>query len=148
MIVGEQEGASTTSWWQWLQEQHALLGWLFVGSLLSLALTVALLPMLVVRLPADWFVAERATSPRAASVAGIALRVAKNVLGVVFVLAGIAMLVLPGQGVLTILIGLLLIDGPGKRALVRRIVARPAIRSVLDRVRARAGREPFRWDPA
>jgi len=148
VIVGEQEGASTTSWWQWLQEQHALLGWLFVGSLLSLALTVALLPMLVVRLPADWFVAERATSPRAASVAGIALRVAKNVLGVVFVLAGIAMLVLPGQGVLTILIGLLLIDGPGKRALVRRIVARPAIRSVLDRVRARAGREPFRWDPA
>ena len=61
-------------------------------------------------------------------------------------LAGLAMLVLPGQGLLTILIGLMLLDFPGKRRLERRIVARPAILAMLNRMRARRGRDPLRVD--
>lgn len=61
----------------------------------------------------------------------------------VFTLAGIAMLVLPGQGLLTILIGLLLLDFPGKRAVELRLVRRPAIRGFLDRMRQKRGVPPF-----
>ena len=63
-----------------------------------------------------------------------------------FLLAGLAMLVLPGQGLLTMLIGLLLLDFPGKRALERRVVRRPKILAFLNRMRDRRGREPLRLE--
>jgi len=53
------------------------------------------------------------------------------------------MLLLPGQGLLTILIGLLLLDFPGKRALELRLLRRPALRGFLDRMRQRRGVPPF-----
>jgi hypothetical protein len=64
----------------------------------------------------------------------------KNVAGGGLVLLGLTMLVLPGQGILTILIGLTFLDFPGKRRLEIWIVQRPSIRAGLDRVRKTAGR--------
>jgi UPF0716 family protein affecting phage T7 exclusion len=106
-------------------------------------LTIVLLPVVVVRLPADHFVADRRQRLARRGVAGWCLRGLKNLLGAVFVLAGIAMLLLPGQGLLTILIGLLLLDFPGKRALELRLLRRPALRAFLDRMRQRRGVPPF-----
>ena len=132
--------------WQWLQGHSELLTWLFVGSLASLALALALLPVLVVRMPVDYFAAERAPVRARRSAGGWIAAVLKNLLGALFVLAGLAMLVLPGQGLLTILIGLMLLDFPAKRRIERRIVARPAILAMLNRMRARRGRDPLRVD--
>ena len=67
----------------------------------------------------------------------------KNVLGVVLVLMGLAMLVLPGQGVLTFLIGISLLDFPGKRNLERRIVRTPTVYRAMDAIRRRAGQPPL-----
>ena len=53
------------------------------------------------------------------------------------------LLVLPGQGLLTMLIGLLLLDFPGKRAVELKLVRRPGIAAFLNRMRARHGRPPF-----
>ena len=61
----------------------------------------------------------------------------------VFLVAGVAMLVLPGQGLLTILIGLMLISFPGKRGLERRIVGRPTILRILNGMRARRSLPPL-----
>ena len=138
------------SWWQWLwnwlQGNTALLGWLLVLGVVSLVMTVALLPVVVVRLPADYFViGGEERRARRGPVAWL-WRIAKNLLGAIFVLAGIAMLVLPGQGVLTILIGLMLLDFPGKKALERRLARRPTIRGFLDRLRARRGVPPLQLD--
>lgn len=129
--------------WQWCEANGALLGWLFALSLGSLVLTIVLLPVVVVRLPADHFVADRRERLARRGVAGWCLRLLKNLLGAVFVLAGVAMLLLPGQGLLTILIGLLLLDFPGKRALELRLLRRPALRGFLDRMRQRRGVPPF-----
>jgi hypothetical protein len=63
----------------------------------------------------------------------------KNVVGAVLLLAGIAMLVLPGQGMLTILVALTLLEFPGKRRLVLRIVRLKHVHSAIDWVRSRAG---------
>ena len=70
-------------------------------------------------------------------------RVLKNVAGSGLVLLGLVMLVLPGQGILTILIGLTFLDFPGKRRLEIWIVKRPSIRRGIDRVRKRVGRSPL-----
>ena len=57
---------------------------------------------------------------------------------------GVLMLVLPGQGVLTILIGLTLLDFPGKRRFVRRLLMRPRVFRVINRLRRRFGRPPLK----
>ena len=53
------------------------------------------------------------------------------------------MLVLPGQGVLTIVIGLLLMEFPGKTRLERWLVGRPSVLEFVNRMRTRRGRPPL-----
>jgi hypothetical protein len=130
----------------WLTENGRALAWLFALSIVSLALVVVLLPVVVRRLPPDYFVASRAELAAHRGAWSWVGRVARNVLGAVFVLAGIAMLVLPGQGLLTILIGLLMLDFPGKRALELRLVRRPKILAFLNRLRERGRQPPLRVD--
>jgi hypothetical protein len=67
----------------------------------------------------------------------------KNTFGAVFLLAGFLMLFLPGQGILTMLIGLSLIDFPGKRVLEARLIGRPSLLHAINRVRARFGKPPL-----
>jgi hypothetical protein len=71
------------------------------------------------------------------------LLIGRNLLGYVFIVAGILMLVTPGQGMLTILIGLTLVNFPRKYRLERWIVSRrPVLRSV-NWLRRRAGCPPL-----
>jgi hypothetical protein len=72
--------------------------------------------------------------------------VAKNVAGLVLVIAGIVMLVGPGQGILTILIGLILMDIPGKRPLEARLIKRPVILAAVNRFRAKYNKQPLVMD--
>jgi len=71
------------------------------------------------------------------------LLVGKNLLGCIFLGAGMAMLVLPGPGVLTILVALTLLDFPGKFRLERWIVARRPLLGTINWLRRRAGRTPL-----
>lgn len=129
----------------WVGDHGALLWALGLLGVVSLALTVAILPVLAVRLPADYFRYRQRRRERAAapSLARRAVLVAKNGLGALLILAGIAMLVLPGQGLLTLLIGLTLTDFPGKYALEKRIVGQPGVLQAVNWLRRRAGRGPL-----
>ena len=129
--------------WQWVEHNGDLLSWLFVVSLVSLVLCALLLPVMVLRLPADYFASSRDHLPASQTPLGWLVRMARNLLGALFVLAGIAMLLLPGQGVLTILIGLMLLDFPGKRGLERRIVGRPSVLRMLNKMRMRRNLPPL-----
>ena len=114
----------------------------FVGSLIAI-------PMILVRLPADYFDTR---TPRhwmkdhhpALRLMGL---VAKNVVGIVFLLAGFAMLFLPGQGVLTMLIGISLMDFPGTRALEARMVGQPTLLGVINSMRQKFGKPPLTLAP-
>jgi hypothetical protein len=127
----------------WIGNNRTLLLWLAVGSAFTLALSAILIPLMVVRIPRDYFLRDRAHHlpwsdrhpiVRSALIAG------KNLVGLFLVAAGIAMLVLPGQGVLTILAGVMLLDFPGRHRLVCWIVSRQAVLNSLNWVRRRAGR--------
>lgn len=67
----------------------------------------------------------------------------KNLLAIGLIVVGIVLCFFPGQGVLTILIGLALLDFPGKRRLERAILRRPGIFDRVNRLRARFGRPPL-----
>ena len=74
------------------------------------------------------------------------LLAAKNLLGYLLIVAGIAMLLLPGQGVLTMLLGFIMVDLPGKYRFERWLVARPLVLRSINMLRRRAGREPLILD--
>jgi len=53
------------------------------------------------------------------------------------------MLVLPGQGLLTILFGIALLDFPGKYRLERRIVSYPKVLNSINWIRKKANKKPL-----
>jgi uncharacterized membrane protein len=67
----------------------------------------------------------------------------KNILGMVFFLAGFLMLFLPGQGLLTMLIGISFMDFPNKRRLEARIVGQRTIFSAINTMRRRFDKPPL-----
>jgi hypothetical protein len=103
----------------------------------------------VLRLPREYFTPRyhpRESFRDAHPALRVGLKVLKNLLGATLLIVGLIMLVTPGQGILAILIGLSLLDLPGKRQLERWLVARPKVIRFLNMVRRQAGRPQF--DPA
>ena len=72
--------------------------------------------------------------------------VLKNLLGVLLLFAGFLMLFLPGQGILTMLIGVSLTDFPGKRTLERKLVGQPAVLRTINKLREKFNRPPLTVD--
>jgi hypothetical protein len=104
-------------------------------------------PFLFARLPADYFSGRERRAlglppPKRPAIA-VLLRALKNLLGVVLVFFGVLMLVLPGQGLLTILVGMFFIDFPGKRRFERWLLARGPVLRAINRLRGRAGKPPI-----
>jgi hypothetical protein len=118
---------------------------LALASLVLLLASLALVPSALRRLPADYFIAP--PRARARGWGATARTVGRNLVGAVLLLLGVAMLVLPGQGLLTIAASLTLLDFPGRRALLRRIVAIPRLRRGIDAWRRARDLPPLLLDP-
>jgi hypothetical protein len=72
----------------------------------------------------------------------------KNLLGIFLILIGIVLSLpgVPGQGLLTILLGLIMLDIPGKRPIEARIISRPTIQNAINKIRARFNKPPLVLD--
>ena len=128
------------------RNHSSLLSWLAVFSVIAFIGTLVSIPALVIRIPADYFLHEKrppAGRDNSGSLQHLILTGVKNVIGILLVLAGMVMLVLPGQGLLTILIGLMLMNFPGKYALQRTLVRQKTVLAAVNRLRARADRPPI-----
>jgi hypothetical protein len=71
----------------------------------------------------------------------------KNLIGLILVLAGIAMFVLPGQGIITVIVGISLLNFPGKRKLELRIFRQRRVLRAVSWIRKRANRPPLIMPP-
>ena len=108
--------------------------------------SVVMLPVILVRMPADYFVREESSPTlwrQRHPVMWWTLRVLKNICGLLLLLAGAVMLVTPGQGILTILIGVGLIDLPGKRRFELWLVGRPRVLATINWLRQKHGQPPM-----
>jgi hypothetical protein len=112
-----------------------------VGIVMAVASMVAI-PLLVVRMPADYFVAKRPQRRHRGALAWLTWSL-RNALAILLIIAGIIMLALPGQGVLTIMIGIACSTFPGKYALQRRFASRPKVLAALNWIRQKYGHEPL-----
>ena len=63
--------------------------------------------------------------------------ITKNLFGVLLLLSGILMLVLPGQGILTIITGLVFMDYPGKYKFERKLLRQKGVINSINWIRSR-----------
>jgi hypothetical protein len=115
--------------------------------LLSLIISFAAVTVVMVKIPADYFskhYERRFMIGRHWLVRSTAL-ILKNLLGLILIVIGIVLSLpgVPGPGILTILLGLIMLDLPGKRPLESRIIQRPTILSAVNRLRAKYDKPPL-----
>lgn len=130
----------------WITDHQALLWSLSGASVAIFIASLFIMPALIVRIRPDYFSHEHRPPSRWANrstTVRTLIIVAKNIIGIVLMIAGLAMLVLPGQGLLTIAVGFFLIDFPGKYRFERWLVSRRPILRPMNWLRRRAGRRPL-----
>ena len=110
----------------------------FVGSLIAI-------PFILVRLPADFFDIRvpRPWMENHHPVLRVLGHLIKNVVGGIFIFAGFLMLFLPGQGILTMLIGISMLDFPGKRKVEAKMIGQPAVLHAINGMRKKFGKPPL-----
>lgn len=131
---------------EWVQGNEDLVWWAFSISVLTFFGTLILAPILIVRVPYDYFTHERREAmvlSRRHPLIRLLVFIIRNTLGLVLLVAGLLMLVLPGQGLLTIIAAIVIADFPGKYRLERWIVSHRSLRRSINWLRQRAGRQPL-----
>nr|ALS89562.1 protein of unknown function (DUF3353) [uncultured bacterium] len=137
-----------TAFWQSLSWGNLGLGvGLFLGSLLFSFLAIGIV---MVKIPANYFSSHYTQDflPNSHWSVRWGATIAKNIAGVVLIILGLLLSLpgVPGQGILTILLGLIFLDIPGKRPLEARIIKRPAVRDAINKLRDRYNKPPLMLD--
>jgi hypothetical protein len=134
------------TWWQllsdWFSANEILLFWVGIGSAVMLLGSIAALPWLVGRIPEDYFNHPQeptATPFEGHPLLGFSFHLIRNLLALVLIVAGFLMLFLPGQGLLTLLLGIMLSHFPGKYRLEQWFIRQPGILTALNWFRERGG---------
>lgn len=104
------------------------------------------------RVPPDYFVnpAARARTHRRHPVVHALVVVGRNLLGLFLIALGVVLSLpgVPGQGALTVLMGVMLVDFPGKVRAERWLVTRRAVWAAVNKLRAKFGQPPLAAVPA
>lgn len=133
----------------WITAHQTLLTWLTFGSLAAFVISLLALPWLVARIPTDYFLyTKRHPIPlkQQHPIIRMVLLIGKNILGAILLIGGILMIFIPGQGLLTIAMGMLLLDYPGKFLLERKFVRQAKVLNTLNWLRAKTNAPPLEID--
>ena len=110
----------------------------FLFSLLSIKWLVALIPE-------DYFVTKRVSKIKSQNpLIWYLILILKNLVGYSLILGGVVMLILPGQGLFTIIIGLMLSNYPGKYSIEKKFIAIPTILKSINWLRGKSNKPPLR----
>jgi len=140
---------------QWLSAQWEATTWngilvAFALFVISLVISFGAIALVMVKIPPHYFAAhhERDFMPNSPWLVRWGAVAAKNILGIFLIILGIVLSLpgVPGQGILTILLGLIMVDIPGKRPLEARIVQRPSVLNAINRLRAKYDKPPLVMD--
>lgn len=134
-------------WGSLTLDRILLFGGLFLA---SLAFSFIVLGVVMVKIPEDYFSShyQQKFMPNSSFLVRWGAVILKNLLGVFLIILGIILSLpgVPGQGLLTILLGLIMLDIPGKRPLEARIIKRPTILAAINNLRGRFNKPPLVLD--
>ncbi len=122
------------------QDHLVMLGWI---SAFMFVISLLLTPYLLGKIPVDYFVHTNQHKFEIKHPGHLIVVIIRTSIGLVLLLAGIIMLVTPGQGVISILLGLSLMEFPGKRQLELKLINHNPTFKTLNWLRAKANKQPF-----
>ena len=135
-----------TSWSSVNSDLLFLLGSL---SLFILIISVFMMVLIISFLPEDYFKSENRNLISSVQnsrypLLKLLILITKNFFGILLLLSGILMLVLPGQGILTIITGLVFMDYPGKYAFERKLLKQKGVINSINWIRSRQSKPPLK----
>ena len=131
----------------WFSNHPGVLIGLGISSILIFILSILGISWFIAQIPEDYFLSIKRKPSKwqeQKPILRLAVIFGKNIIGFSLIIGGLLMLVLPGQGLLTIVTGLLLVNYPGKYKLEKKLVAIPSIFRALNWIRVKANKPPLR----
>ncbi len=130
-----------------LSDYGYLVTWVAVISSFCFFASLLIIPLIIYRLPDDYFLHfhEHNKMEDQHPLVFIFLRLIRYLFGALLLTAGLLMLFLPGQGLLTMILGLSLLDFPGKQKAVDRLLQIQSIQKALNWIRAKENINPFHF---
>ena len=131
---------------EWFRNYEVLIWWTGAASVLMFLGSLCAIPIILIKIPADYFSSFETKSRvdlRDVSYFRLLYLLFKNMVGIAFIFAGLIMLLLPGQGILTIIVGMSLLNFPGKYRLVRNIIRNKTIHNTINKLRSKAVKPPI-----
>lgn len=123
---------------------RSLIIWFGSISLFIFLFSLLTIKWLVALIPEDYFINKRVSKIRSINpLLWYIFLIIKNIIGYSLILGGVMMLVLPGQGIFTIIIGLMLSNYPGKYSIERRFIAIPSILKSINWLRRKSNKPPI-----
>lgn len=126
------------------ESYKSLILWLSSISLFIFLFSLVSMRWLAGLIPSDYFIKRNAPKLKTNNIfLWYLILIIKNILGYSLIIGGIMMLVLPGQGLFTIIIGLMLSNYPGKYYIEKRFIEIPAIFKSINWLRAKSNKPPI-----
>lgn len=128
---------------EWINVSESTLWYVGIISIMTFVGSLLLVPILIIKLPENYFLsAQRSATGMKLKhpVRHFMMKTLKNMAGIALILCGVVMLVIPGQGLLTILLGIFLMDFPGKYHFEQRLVQQKKVLESLNWIRLRANK--------
>jgi hypothetical protein len=142
-----------TGIWEWIVQFWESLTWgrIAWGLLFAIVTIIASYGLIIIgmiKIPADYFSSTYVKEIKNDEHFSIrwTVFIVKNIIGFLLVIAGVIMIFTPGPGVPTILLGLIMMDIPGKRPLEARLIQRPMVLSAVNDLRAKYKKPPLVMD--
>ena len=135
----------------WFSDHPGVLIGLGASSILIFIISILGISWFVAQIPEDYFLSSKRKPSKwheQKPILRLAILFGKNIIGFSLIIGGLLMLVLPGQGLLTIVTGLLLINYPGKYKLEQKLVAMPSVFKALNWIRVKANKPPLKKNTA
>jgi len=126
----------------WTTNNAGLLGLISAVSITLLCLSVFFTPWLLAKLPANYFVANEAPNT-GHPLRRLLIKITRNCVGLVLLICGLLMLIVPGPGLVTLVVGLSVCDFQAKQQLLRKLVSQPQVSKALNWMRELRGKPPF-----
>ena len=131
----------------WFSDHPGVLISLGASSILIFIISILGISWFVAQIPEDYFLLSKRKPSKwqeRKPILRLVLLFGKNIIGFFLIIGGLLMLVLPGQGLLTIVTGLLLINYPGKYKLEQKLVTIPSVFRALNWIRVKANKPPLK----
>ena len=129
----------TNMFLEFLSDYKIYLVWLGTLSFIIFIFSLLTIKWLVALIPSDYFIKKNNSEFRSNyPIFWLVSIIIKNLVGYTLIFGGILMLVLPGQGLFTIFVGLMLSNYPGKYYIEKKFIAIPSVLRTINWLRKKS----------